>query len=128
MNDHAGATREEWFQTRMALLNEEKEFTRARAALSARRRALLWVRIDKPYRFEGDDGPLTLSDLFGPRRQLIVSHFMFAPEWERPCKSCSFWADGYNGIIAHLAQRDTALVAVSRAPLEKLKARKRQMG
>ena len=86
------------------------------------------MRIDKPYRFEGDDGPLTLSDLFGPRRQLIVSHFMFAPEWEKPCKSCSFWADGYNGIIAHLAQRDTALVAVSRAPLEKLKARKRQMG
>ena len=112
----------------MALLNEEKEFTRARDALSARRRALPWVKIDKPYRFEGDDGQLTLSDLFGPRRQLIVSHFMFAPEWEKPCKSCSFWADGYNGIIAHLAQRDTALVAVSRAPLEKLKARKRQMG
>ena len=95
MNDHVVATREEWFKTRMALLKEEKEFTRARDALSAKRRALLWVKIDKPYRFEGDDGRLTLSDLFGPRRQLIVFHFMFAPEWEKPCKSCSFWADGY---------------------------------
>ena len=64
----------------------------------------------------------------GPRRQLIVQHFMFAPDWEKPCKSCSFWADGYNGIVAHLAERDTAFVAVSRAPLEKLEARKRKMG
>ncbi len=112
----------------MALLEEEKEFTRARDALSAKRRALPWVRIDKPYRFEGDAGRLTLSDLFGPRRQLIVFHFMFAPDWEKPCKSCSFWADGFSGVIAHLAQRDTAFVAVSRAPLEQLEARKRQMG
>jgi predicted dithiol-disulfide oxidoreductase (DUF899 family) len=128
MSDHALATREEWLQARMALLKEEKEFTRARDALSAKRRALPWVRIEKPYRFEGDDDALTLGDLFGPRRQLIVYHFMFAPEWEKPCKSCSFWADGYNGIVPHLAERDTALVAVSRAPLEKLQARKRQMG
>src|SRR5271165_2129750 len=124
-----------------ALLEEEKEFTRARDALSAKRRAsrardalsakrraLPWVRIDKPYRFEGAEGVMTLSDLFGPRRQLIVQHFMFAPDWEKPCKSCSFWADGFNGIVAHLNQRDTAFVAVSRAPLEKLQARKRKMG
>jgi predicted dithiol-disulfide oxidoreductase (DUF899 family) len=128
MSDHAVATREEWLEARMALLKEEKKFTRARDALSAKRRALPWVRIDKPYRFEGDNGALTLGDLFGPRRQLIVSHFMFAPEWEKPCKSCSFWADGYSGIVEHLGERDTAFVAVSRAPLEKLKARKRQMG
>src|SRR5271165_7211219 len=128
MTDHSIATREDWLQARTALLAEEKEFTCARDALSAKRRALPWVRIDKPYRFEGDNGQLTLSDLFGPRRQLIVFHFMFAPDWEKPCKSCSFWADGFNGVIAHLAQRDTTLVAVSRAPLEKLQARKRKMG
>jgi predicted dithiol-disulfide oxidoreductase (DUF899 family) len=128
MLDHAVATREEWLSARKALLTEEKEFTRARDALSAKRRALPWVRIDKPYRFDGSEGTLSLSDLFGPKRQLIVYHFMFAPEWEKPCKSCSFWADGYNGIVAHLAQRDTAFVAVSRAPLEKLEARRRTMG
>jgi predicted dithiol-disulfide oxidoreductase (DUF899 family) len=128
MLDHATATREEWLSARKALLAEEKEFTRARDALSAKRRELPWVRIDKPYRFESREGTLSLSDLFGPNRQLIVQHFMFAPEWEKPCKSCSFWADGYNGIVDHLAQRDTAFVAVSRAPLEKLEARKRKMG
>jgi predicted dithiol-disulfide oxidoreductase (DUF899 family) len=112
----------------MALLEEEKAFTRARDALSAKRRALPWVKIDKPYRFHGPEGELSLGDLFGPRRQLIVSHFMFAPDWEKPCKSCSFWADGYNGVVRHLAERDTAFVAVSRAPLEKLEARKRKMG
>jgi predicted dithiol-disulfide oxidoreductase (DUF899 family) len=128
MLDHAVATREEWLSARKALLAEEKEFTRARDALSARRRALPWVRIDKTYRFEGPEGTLSLSDLFGPRRQLVVQHFMFAPDWEKPCKSCSFWADGFNGIVAHLAQRDTAFVAVSRAPLVKLEARKRTMG
>ena len=128
MIDHAVVSPEEWLEARKALLAEEKEFTRARDALSARRRALPWVKIDKAYRFQGAEGPLTLSDLFGPHRQLIVQHFMFAPEWEKPCKSCSFWADGYNGIVAHLAQRDTAFVAVSRAPIEKLEARKRKMG
>ena len=128
MTEHPVATREEWLQARKALLAEEKEFTRARDALSAKRRALPWVKIDKPYRFEGPEGALTLSGLFGPRRQLIVQHFMFAPEWEKPCKSCSFWADGFNGVVAHLAQRDTAFTAVSRAPLEKLLARQRRMG
>ncbi len=103
MTDHVVAAREDWLKARMALLKEEKEFTRARDALSAKRRALPWVRIDKPYRFEGDTGRLTRSDLFGPRRQLIVFHFMFAPDWEKPRKSCSFWADGFNGVIAHLA-------------------------
>jgi predicted dithiol-disulfide oxidoreductase (DUF899 family) len=128
MLDHAVATPEEWLSARKALLAEEKAFTRARDALSAKRRELPWVRIDKPYCFQGPAGTLSLGDLFGPRHQLIVQHFMFAPEWEKPCKSCSFWADGYNGIVAHLAQRDTAFVAVSRAPIEKLEARKRLMG
>jgi predicted dithiol-disulfide oxidoreductase (DUF899 family) len=128
MIDHPVATREDWLQARKALLAEEKEFTRARDALSARRRALPWVRINKPYRFVGPEGALTLSDLFGPHRQLIVYHFMFAPEWEKPCKSCSFWADGFDRAVVHLAHRDTAIVAVSRAPLEKLEARKRMMG
>ena len=128
MLDHHVATREDWLAARKALLEEEKEFTRARDALSVKRRALPWVKIDKPYRFEGPEGALSLSDLFGPRRQLIVQHFMFAPDWEKPCKSCSFWADGYNGVVAHLAERDTAFVAVSRAPVEKLEDRKRKMG
>jgi predicted dithiol-disulfide oxidoreductase (DUF899 family) len=125
---HPVATREEWLSARKALLAEEKELTRARDALSAKRRALPWVRVDKPYRFESLEGTLSLSDLFDGKRPLIVQHFMFAPEWEKPCKSCSFWADGYTGIVAHLAQRDTAFVAVSRAPLEKLEARRRKMG
>jgi predicted dithiol-disulfide oxidoreductase (DUF899 family) len=128
MENHAVATRAEWLEARRALLAEEKAFTRARDALSAKRRELPWVRIDKPYRFQGPEGELRLSDLFGPHRQLIVQHFMFAPDWEKPCKSCSFWADGFNGIVPHLAHRDTAFVAVSRAPLAKLEARKRKMG
>ena len=114
MIDHAIVSPKEWREARKALLAEEKEFTRARDALSAKRRALPWMKIEKIYPFEGPQGPLTLSELFRPHRQLIVQHFMFAPEWEKPCKSCSFWADGYNGIVAHLAQRDTAFVAVSR--------------
>src|SRR6516164_7574701 len=128
MTAHAITTREEWLQARKDLLTEEKAFTRARDALSAKRRALPWVKIDKPYRFETPDGIVTLGGLFGPRKQLIVQHFMFGLDWEKPCKSCSFWADVFNLIVAHLAQRDTSFVAVSRAPLEKLEARKRKMG
>src|SRR6516164_5009376 len=113
MTEHAITTREEWLQARQVLLAEEKAFTRARDTLSAKRRALPWVKIDKPYRFETPDGVVTLGDLFGQRKQLIVQHFMFAPDWEKPCKSCSFWADGFNLIVAHLEQRDTAFAAVS---------------
>ena len=108
--DHAVVTRKEWLDARKTLLAEEKAFTKARDALSAKRRTLPWVKIDKPYRFQAPEGELTLADLFGARRQLIVQHFMFAPDWEKPCKSCSFWADGFNGIVAHLHQRDTAQV------------------
>lgn len=128
MTDHRIASRDEWIEARKQLLMQEKEFTRARDALSAKRRALPWVKIEKDYRFHGPEGEASLSDLFGARKQLIVQHFMFAPEWEKPCKSCSFWADGYNGVVAHLNERDTRLVAVSRAPLAKLEARAKKMG
>lgn len=128
MLDHHVATREEWLDARKALLAEEKAFTKARDALSAKRRALPWVRIEKDYRFDTQEGVKTLGELFGPRRQLIVYHFMFAPEWEKPCKSCSFWMDSVSGLISHLEQRDTRFVAISRAPLAKLMARAKQMG
>jgi predicted dithiol-disulfide oxidoreductase (DUF899 family) len=129
MTDHPIATHDEWLAARRRLLAEEKDFTRLRDELSAKRRAMPWFKIDKDYRFGGQEGEsLRLGDLFGGRRQLIVYHFMFAPDWDKPCKSCSFWADGFNGVTSHLAQRDTRLVAVSRAPLPKLKAIAERMG
>ena len=129
MTDHPVATLDEWLAARRLLLAEEKELTRLRDELSRKRRAIPWLRIDKDYRFDGPEGQnLALGDLFGGKRQLIVYHFMFAPAWEDPCKSCSFWADGYNGLTAHLAARDTRLVAVSRAPREKLEATAKRMG
>ncbi len=129
MTDHLAATLDEWLAARRRLLDEEKELTRLRDALSGKRRAMPWLRIDKDYRFDGPEGPnLALGDLFGGRRQVIVWHFKFAPDWEKPCKSCSFWADGYNGVTAHLEARDTRLVAVSRAPRAKLEATAKRMG
>jgi predicted dithiol-disulfide oxidoreductase (DUF899 family) len=129
MTDHAIATEDEWLTARRELLAEEKEFTRARDALAKKRRAMPWWKIEKDYRFDGPEGPnRALGDLFGGKRQLIVWHFMFAPDWEKPCKSCSFWADGYNGVTMHLAARDTRLVVVSRAPREKLEATAKRMG
>ena len=129
MTDHRVATLDEWLAARRELLAEEKDFTRLRDKLSAKRRAMPWVKMDKDYRFDGPEGQnLALADLFGGRRQLIVYHFMFAPDWEKPCKSCSFWADGYNGVTQHLAHRDTRLVAVSRARLAKLEATAKRLG
>jgi predicted dithiol-disulfide oxidoreductase (DUF899 family) len=125
---HPVVSKSEWLKARTALLAKEKTFTRERDALSSERRALPWVRIDKDYVFEGRNGELTLADLFGGKSQLIVWHFMFGPGWQAGCKSCSFWADQYNAIPAHLAQRDVSLVAVSRAPLRQLEAFKRRMG
>jgi predicted dithiol-disulfide oxidoreductase (DUF899 family) len=122
------ATRGEWLEARKALLAKEKEFTKARDALSATRRALPWVKIETPYSFETPEGRETLSDLFAGKSQLIVYHFMYGPTWEQGCKSCSFWADNFNGIDAHLAHRDAALVAVSSAPLATLDAFKKRMG
>ena len=128
MEAHPVVSSEDWLAARKRLLEQEKQFTRLRDELSASRRALPWVRVDKAYEFEGPEGRVGFADLFGPRSQLLVYHFMFAPEWEKPCKSCSFWADGYNGVTAHLEQRDTRLVAISRAPREKLAARAQRMG
>jgi len=119
---------EVWLAARKALLAKEKELTRARDRLSAERRALPWVEVEKAYTFDGPHGPETLADLFGERSQLLVYHFMFGPDWQEGCPSCSFWADNYNGIVVHLEHRDVSLVAVSRAPLDKLEAYKKRMG
>ena len=119
---------EEWLKARLDLLAAEKEFTRQRDALTRRRMAMPWERVEKPYRFEGPDGELSLADLFDGRSQLIVYHFMFGPDWEEACKSCSFWADNFNGIPIHLNHRDVTFVAISRAPLSKLDAYKKRMG
>ena len=117
-----------WVEARRRLLAKEKEFTRLRDELSAERRALPWVRIHKEYTFDGPSGKETLAQLFGDRTQLVVYHFMFAPEWEVGCKSCSFWADNFNGITAHLRQRDVAFAAISRAPLAKLQDFAKRLG
>ncbi|HEV2561472.1 MAG TPA: thioredoxin family protein [Rhizomicrobium sp.] len=118
----------EWLQARKALLAKEKEFTRARDALSAARREMPWERVEKNYVFDGPGGKQTLSELFAGKSQLIIYHFMFHPDWAEGCKSCSFWADNFNGIDIHLAHRDIAFAAISRAPIAKLEAYKKRMG
>jgi predicted dithiol-disulfide oxidoreductase (DUF899 family) len=128
MTDHTIATHEQWLAARLELLAAEKEFTRQRDALTRRRMAMPWERVEKSYSFEGPDGALSLADLFDGRSQLIVYHFMFAPDWEEACKSCSFWADNFNGIPVHLAHRDVTFTAVSLAPLAKIDAYKKRMG
>jgi predicted dithiol-disulfide oxidoreductase (DUF899 family) len=106
----------------------EKELTRARDALSEERRNLPWVKIDKNYVFDGPRGKVTLGELFKDRPQLVVHHVMFRPDWDAACKSCSFWADGFERMVPHLAARDTTIVAISLAPVEKLEAFKKRMG
>jgi predicted dithiol-disulfide oxidoreductase (DUF899 family) len=113
---------------RKALLAEEKNFTKARDALSAKRRDMPWVRIEKTYDFDGPNGRVTLADLFEGRSQLIVYHFMYGPDWDQGCKSCSFWADNFNDIIVHLNQRDVSMVAVSTAPVGTLANFQKRMG
>jgi predicted dithiol-disulfide oxidoreductase (DUF899 family) len=119
---------EDWLKARLELLAAEKEFTRQRDALTRRRMAMPWERVEKAYRFEGPNGVLSLADLFDGRSQLIVYHFMYGPDWEEGCKSCSFWADNFDGIPIHLNHRDVTLTAVSRAPLAKINAYKKRMG
>ena len=126
--DRNVVSRDEWTRARMALLAREKEFTHLRDQLSAERRSLPWVRVDKQYVFEGPDGKETLAELFHGRSQLIVYHFMLGPDWQEGCKSCSFWADNFNGIDAHLAARDVTLLAISSAPYSKIAAFKARMG
>src|SRR5262249_39552633 len=128
MESHRIVSHEQWIAARMALLAKEKEFTRARDQLSQERRELPWVRVDKPYVFDGPDGKVTLGDLFAGRSQLIVYHFMFAPDWGDGCQSCSFSADNLERSIVHLTARDVPLVAVSCAALSKLEAFRRRRG
>jgi predicted dithiol-disulfide oxidoreductase (DUF899 family) len=118
----------EWLEARKDLLAEEKDFSRRRDALAAKRRELPWVRVDKEYVFDGPGGKQTLADLFDGRSQLVVYHFMFGPDWEEGCPSCSLLADHFDGAAVHLAQRDVTLVVVSRAPLSRIEAFKRRMG
>ncbi|ETR74845.1 hypothetical protein X566_18715 [Afipia sp. P52-10] len=125
---HTTGTREQWLSERLALLDAEKELTRRSDELARRRQALPWVRIDKPYHFDTEEGSVSLAGLFKGRSQLIVYHFMFGPDWAAGCPSCSMIADGFNGFAVHLANHDVMLWAVSRAPLEKLQAYKRRMG
>lgn len=128
MESHTVVSKEEWIEARKQLLTKEKEFTRQRDELSRRRRDLPWERGDKQYVFEGPAGKETLSQLFAGKSQLLVYHFMFDPAWEAGCKSCSFWADNFNGIDVHLKHRDVSFLAISRAPFAKLKEYKRRMG
>jgi predicted dithiol-disulfide oxidoreductase (DUF899 family) len=128
MQDHKVVSGDEWLQARKDLLAKEKEFTRLRDQLSQARREMPWEKVDKAYVFEGQSGKETLADLFEGKSQLIVYHFMYGPDWEEGCPSCSFWADNFNGIDVHLKHRDIAMIAVSRAPLETLDAYKNRMG
>jgi predicted dithiol-disulfide oxidoreductase (DUF899 family) len=121
-------SRDEWLTARKELLAKEKQLTRQRDALNAERRQLPWVKVDKIYVFERPNGKETLADLFEGRGQLIVYHFMFGPEWNEGCPSCSFNMDHTDGALVHLAQRDVTFVAISRAPLSKIEAFKRRMG
>jgi predicted dithiol-disulfide oxidoreductase (DUF899 family) len=121
-------SKDEWLVARKALLANEKAFSKARDALSAARRALPRVKVDKPYAFEGPSGRRTLAELFGAKRQLIVYHFMFDPSWDEGCRSCSLIADHFEGALPHLAARDVAFAAISRAPLAKIMAFQRRMG
>src|SRR4029077_9711844 len=128
MDDHKTGTREEWLAARLDLLKDEKALTRRGDELAKRRQALPWVRMDKEYRFETDEGSASLADLFRGRSQLLMYHFMFGPDYAAGCPSCSAIADGFNGSVTHLAKHDVTLCAVSRAPLPMLQAYKKRMG
>jgi predicted dithiol-disulfide oxidoreductase (DUF899 family) len=128
MTKHVTGTREEWLAARLELLEAEKDLTRRSDDLARRRQELPWVRIDKKYPFDTDEGSASLADLFRGRSQLLVYHFMFGPDYTAGCPTCSTIADGFNGFVVHLANHDVTLAAVSRAPLAKLQAYKRRMG
>src|SRR4026209_846008 len=128
MTKHRVGTREEWRTARLDLLDAEKELTRRGDEVARQRQDLPWVRIDKQYRFETDEGSASLPDLFRGRSQLLVYHFMFRPVYKAGCPDCSAIGDGFNGVAVHLCSHDVMLWAVSGAPLEKLEAFKRRMG
>ena len=126
--NHKVVSEAEWLKARKKLLTKEKKFTRMQDALSLERRSLPWVKVAKKYVFDGPNGKETLADLFEGRSQLVIYHFMFGPNNEAGCPHCSLRADGFNGINVHLKHRDVTMIAVSRAPYEKLAAFKKRMG
>ena len=128
MTTHRIVSEADWLAARKALLAKEKAFTQMREELARERRALPWVKVEKNYAFDAPEGKVTLADLFDRKSQLIVQHFMFGPDWNEGCPSCSFWTDNFNGIDVHLAHRDTAFVLVSRGPIDKLEAYRKRMG
>jgi len=128
MTEHATGTREEWLAARLELLEAEKELTRRSDELARQRQLLPWVRIDKDYRFDTDEGGASLAELFGGHSQLLIYHFMLGPEYTAGCPSCSAIADGYDGFVVHLENHDVTMVAVSRAPIANIQAYKRRMG
>ncbi len=125
---HPIVSRDEWIVARKQLLNREKELTRLRDRVNAERRELPWVKVDKPYVFDGPDGRETFADLFAGRSQLIVQHFMLGPDWEEGCVGCSFGADHVDGALVHLVNHDVMFVAISRAPWAKIEAFRKRMG
>jgi predicted dithiol-disulfide oxidoreductase (DUF899 family) len=128
IDDHDVVSHDAWVAARLTLLRREKEFSKARDEIARLRRALPWEKVEKPYAFDGPSGREALVDLFEGRRQLVVYHFMFDPSWKEGCAHCSFWADSFNALGAHLNHRDTTFVAISRAPLSKTDAFKERMG
>jgi len=128
LENHKIVSKNEWLSARSALLKKEKEFTVLRDKLSQQQRDMPWASVDKEYLFDGPNGKQTLSDLFDGRSQLIAYHFMYDPNWDAGCPSCSFWADNFNGIVVHLNQRDVTMIAVSRAPYTKIDEYKKRMG
>ncbi len=128
MTQHTVVSKDEWVAARRDLLAQEKAFMRQRDDLAATRRGLPWVKVDKDYVFHGASGNVSLAELFDGRSQLMVYHFMFGPEWEQGCPSCSYLADHFDGLTTHLAQRDVTLVAAARSPLDRLRAYKDRMG
>lgn len=128
MPTHKAVSEQEWLTARKALLVKEKELTRLRDQISEERRKLPWVKVEKEYVFEGPDGTETLSDLFDGQSQLVIYHFMYGPDWDEGCPSCSFWADNFDGIDIHLKHRDITFLAISRADYKTLEAYKRRMG
>jgi len=128
MHPHPTVTRDEWLTARKTLLEREKEFTRLRDRISAERRALPWVKVEKTYTFDTPEGPKTLSELFDGRSQLVVKHFMLGPGWSEGCLGCSFGSDHIGGALVHLEHHDVSFVAVSRAPLSEIETYKKRMG
>lgn len=128
MNTTGIVSRNDWLKARIELLEKEKELTRLRDQISAERRKLPWVKITSDYRFDGENGEMTLAELFEDKSQLIVYHFMMGPDWQDACPSCSFWADNFNGIDIHLAHRDISFLAVSRTDYDSIRSYKKKMG